>query len=266
MNDYKIDSKDFVEKQYSVTDNLQKRISFHKKTNTNKQSIADWLADIYDFSKPCTILELGSGTGSIWPAIIPSMNKDAQLMLSDFSQGMVDNLAALYKDNANITARQIDIQDIPFEDNTFDYVIANYMLYHVPDIDKAIAEVARVLKPQGTFYSATSGRHSMITFFSDTLRKLDSTIIFSGTLTFTMENGAQYLTKHFNNVILEPHINSSIVTDVDDILEYYYSTLFSKGIKHLERDMLSDYYESIKDDNGEIHIPLDNGTFIAKNI
>lgn len=54
-----------------------------------------------------------------------------------------------------IIKKIIDIQNIPYEDNSFDLVIANMMLYHVPDLPRALAEVGRVLKPEGKLYTAT---------------------------------------------------------------------------------------------------------------
>ena len=62
------------------------------------------------------------------------------ITLSDFSPGMLD---AAWR-NLVVTGRafqfkEIDAQSIPFEDETFDAVIANHMLYHVPDRPKAIA-------------------------------------------------------------------------------------------------------------------------------
>ena len=46
----------------------------------------------------------------------------------------------------NVSFQQIDIQDINFPEETFDVIIANYMLYHIPDLQKALYEVKRVLK------------------------------------------------------------------------------------------------------------------------
>ena len=46
--------------------------------------------------------------------------------------------------------------------NTFEIVIANSMLYHVPEIDKALSEVRRVLKKDGVFYAATSGENGIM--------------------------------------------------------------------------------------------------------
>ena len=41
----------------------------------------------------------------------------------------------------------LDLQALPFPEACFDAVIANHMLYHVPDRPRALAEVQRVLKP-----------------------------------------------------------------------------------------------------------------------
>ncbi|MEI6580515.1 MAG: class I SAM-dependent methyltransferase, partial [Eubacteriales bacterium] len=74
---------------------------------------------------------------------------------------MVDQAKALFSHNPIFTFEQIDIQDIPYENNSFDIVIANHMLYHVPNMEKALSEVFRVLKPDGCFYATTLGRNSL---------------------------------------------------------------------------------------------------------
>ena len=50
------------------------------------------------------------------------------------------------------------------------------MLYHVPDIDKAVSEVHRILKPGGKFYAATGGSKSMFWYLKDTLHEVVSVI------------------------------------------------------------------------------------------
>lgn len=44
----------------------------------------------------------------------------------------------------------VDIQDIPYEDNYFDFILCSHVLEHVPDDNKALSELYRVLKPGGT--------------------------------------------------------------------------------------------------------------------
>ncbi|HNW87567.1 MAG TPA: class I SAM-dependent methyltransferase [Candidatus Limiplasma sp.] len=43
----------------------------------------------------------------------------------------------------------VNMESIPYGDNTFDVVIANHVIEHVPDEQKALSEVMRVLKPGG---------------------------------------------------------------------------------------------------------------------
>lgn len=44
---------------------------------------------------------------------------------------------------------QVDIQDLPFEDNSWAYIICSHVLEHVPDDERALAELRRVLRPDG---------------------------------------------------------------------------------------------------------------------
>jgi SAM-dependent methyltransferase len=60
----------------------------------------------------------------------------------------------------------VDAQAIPFEDETFDAVIANHMLYHVPDRLRALGEMRRVLRSDGAFYATTVGDRHMMQLWS----------------------------------------------------------------------------------------------------
>ncbi|WP_208022073.1 class I SAM-dependent methyltransferase [Pseudomaricurvus hydrocarbonicus] len=44
---------------------------------------------------------------------------------------------------------KVDIQNLPFDDNSYDFIFASHVLEHIPDDDKAISEINRVLKPNG---------------------------------------------------------------------------------------------------------------------
>jgi SAM-dependent methyltransferase len=60
-----------------------------------------------------------------------------------------------------VDARVADARNLPFEEEAFDVVIANHMLYHVPRPETAVAEFARVLRPDGVLMAATSGPHHL---------------------------------------------------------------------------------------------------------
>ena len=52
--------------------------------------------------------------------------------------------------NSPIADVKADICDLPFKDNSFDFIICNHVLEHIPDDTKAMQELYRVLAPSGT--------------------------------------------------------------------------------------------------------------------
>ncbi len=122
----------------------------------------------------------------------------SKIILSDFSEGMVattkDNIGSYH----NIEYKVLDIQEIPYKDATFDIVIANMMLYHVPDIDKGLTEVRRVLKREGRFYCATYGEHGIIEYLFKILSEygVEDNI----NKNFILQNGYEILSKTFSKV------------------------------------------------------------------
>jgi ubiquinone/menaquinone biosynthesis C-methylase UbiE len=97
-----------------------------------------------------------------------------------------------------------DAQSIPFVDQCFDVVMARQMLYHVPDIEQAVTETARVLRPGRRFLATTNSANTMpefrairdraVTHFPDVLH------IAMPTERFNLENGAAFLKAHFGQV------------------------------------------------------------------
>lgn len=90
------------------------------------------------------VLEVGCGSGEMAERInaLPGVS----LVATDHSDALVE-LAAV----RGIDAREADICYLPFDDDSFDVVYAGWMLHEVRDIERALAEVRRVLRPGGTF-------------------------------------------------------------------------------------------------------------------
>lgn len=78
-----------------------------------------------------------------------------ELDVTDISPGMVqaaqDNAGRLGYD---VDARVADAEGIPYDDETFDLVVGHAILHHIPDVELALREVLRVLKPGGRFVFA----------------------------------------------------------------------------------------------------------------
>ncbi len=99
-------------------------------------------------------LELGCGTGFF---LLNLMQGDviAKGAVTDLSPGMVR--AALRNAGAlglNVEGKVADAEGIPYGDDTFDLVVGHAVLHHIPDVDAALREVLRVLRPGGRFVFA----------------------------------------------------------------------------------------------------------------
>jgi SAM-dependent methyltransferase len=94
-----------------------------------------------------------------------------------------------------IDARLGDVQHLPFDDGAFDVVLAAWMLYHVPDLDRALEEVVRVLEPGGRLVAVTNAVDHLQELWD--LARRDTSI---RRFTFRSENGEEILRRHFAGV------------------------------------------------------------------
>lgn len=253
-----------VEKQYVDDSKLNIRKKLHKVYSVNKQGFGKWLFSQYDIKSGDRILELGSGNGDLWAASIETLSKEVDLYLSDFSSGMVDIIKEKYS-SFNVNVKVIDIQDIPFDDSSFDIVIANMMLYHVPNLEKGLKEVSRVLKPDGVFYSATFGEEGLSQYINDVLYNLEFIDKETTSYSFTLQKGNSVLKPYFANISCVEYIDRLEISDATDLVGYIKTMAVMSGVKMFDEAKLLKYLETRKDKNGLIIIPKEYGTFISKN-
>ena len=100
-------------------------------------------------ANPRRVLEVGCGWGEFAERVLKELGVD--LIAVDQSERMVE-LAR----ERGVDARVGDVQELPFAHGEFDVSVANWMLYHVPDLDRGLAELARVLRPGGRLVASTN--------------------------------------------------------------------------------------------------------------
>lgn len=257
----RVNNIDTVKKQYANSDNLNIRINIHTKYSINKQGFGNWINEQYNLFNGCHILELGCGNGVMWTDMINHIGMESTLILSDLSEGMVEEVKNKYSTYDKLSVQQINIEDIPFQDNSFDVVIANMMLYHVADLDKALTEVSRVLKKNGTFYTATYGEKGIQKYILTALKEYG--LNENNKNAFTLQNGDSILGKYFSNVVKKEYIDALDITDTNDLLNYIYSMPSIINVKEEDRQSLFEFFENRKDDNGVIRVPKEHGLFIS---
>ena len=250
-----------VKQQYKTADNLNTRISIHHKYSTNKQSYGDWIYSNYAFAPDFKVLELGCGTGEMWVDKAAELPQGASLLLTDFSAGMLNTAKKNLTGAENLAFAMVDIQDIPYEDNSFDAVIANMMLYHVPDLHKGLAEVRRVLKPGGTFYCANYGETSIAQYLCTLLQ--DFELVAKLNKNFTLQNGSVILQQHFDSVQRLDRDDALAVTEIEDIVDYLYSLTSMTNLQSESRSAITETLAG-KMQNGVLYIPKEYGMFLCR--
>ncbi len=250
-----------VKNQYRTADKLNTRISIHNKYSTNKQGFGNWITSHYQIREGASVLELGCGTGDMWTDQDEIINRCDRFILSDFSEGMLNRARETLHNQSGIEYRQIDIQDIPFADQTFDVIIANMMLYHVPDLQKGLREVNRVLKTDGIFYCATYGEHGMMEYIYSLFADYPVQNCINDN--FTLQNGEKKLKSVFSDVQRFLYEDSLEVTDVDDMVDYIYSLTGMTDLQKLPKDEVKSVLEKNLQ-NGVLRVPKEYGMFIAR--
>ena len=262
-----IDYNYLLNEQYKNANNLAARAQIHIRFSTNKYGWQQWLFDQFDLPADARVVEFGTGPSWLWAENLHRIPTEWAITLTDFSSGMI----AESKQNLAHSGRPfkhdvVDVQSIPYADATFDAVIANHMLYHVPDIKKGISEMRRILKPTGKLFTATNGKnhlrelHEMQARFSP---DLDYWQGFSAARSFELDNGRDTLLQFFPQVILNRYVDALVVTEAQPLIDYMLSGKAGATVSGPKLAELHQFVQHEIDTQGAIHITKDPGLLIS---
>jgi SAM-dependent methyltransferase len=182
----RLDDPALVADEYADETRLRRRASAYTGAHTALDARVPAVAAVVE-ARPARVLEVGCGWGELaeWLA----RDTAAQVVAVDLSERMVELARA-----RGVDAQVGDVQELPFADGSFDVAVAAWMLYHVPDLDRGLSELARVLRPGGALVAVTNSVGH--------LRELRDLLAYPDGQEelFNRENGEELLRRHFSQV------------------------------------------------------------------
>jgi SAM-dependent methyltransferase len=171
---------------------------------------------------PQRVLEVGAGTGAFAERVHRDLGADVTAV--DLSPRMVE-LAR----ERGVAASEADIQDLPFEDGVFDCAAALWVLHHVPDLERGLGELARVLTPAGRLVAVAFGKENLAELYE----LLEQPSL--GDSGFSRETGEVPLARHFARVERHDADGTVVFPDRAAVERHLRSLVLIRGAEPLER-------------------------------
>jgi SAM-dependent methyltransferase len=202
----------FVARQYADETELTARIAAQQNgTGPDPRQVAfHAVAEV----EPKLVLEVGPGRGELSERMQNELG--ARVIAVDQSERMVELTAA-----RGVEAIVGDVQELPFRDGIFDCAVAAWMLYHVPDLNRALLELRRVLRPQGRLVAVTNS--------ADDKRELWELIGYEPRYAFGGENGEGALLRHFT-IVERRDVRGEVIFDHRAAQSYVASSPMAAGL------------------------------------
>ncbi|HEY6474842.1 MAG TPA: methyltransferase domain-containing protein [Acidimicrobiales bacterium] len=262
-----IDPAYLREKQYKDPTNLNARIALHARYARAEVPLYPWLAGLVAWLDGGDVLEVGCGPGRLWEGIA-SLLPHLRLTLTDLSDGMLDAAAELVRQIASIelvATEACDARDLPFSDDSFDVVVANHMLYHVPEPARAVAEFARVLRPDGTLLAATNGPNHLDVITEITRQELGWSSADFVDRRFGRSSGGAILETAFRKVTWRRHESTLICDDPDAVVAYIRSSATGQEASPDQLAALTSAVSArFESAGGVVQMSMDAGAFVAR--
>ncbi len=106
------------------------------------------------------VLDVAAGRGAVLFPAAEAVGLDGQVVGVDLASTMVEETGCEIKRRAlsNVSMLQIDAEDLQFPDESFDCALCGFAVFFFPQLDRALSEFRRVLRPQGRLAISTWGQ------------------------------------------------------------------------------------------------------------
>jgi len=253
-------------RQYSDSSNLNARVAIYRYCAEGGFGPAQVL-DLMLKAIPAhaDVLEVGSGPGWMWRGALGRVPRSWRILLTDLTLGMTEEAIAALGNDGRFRVRQMDVHTLDLPDASFDAVIANWMLYHVKDRARAIAEIRRVLRPGGALFAATNGDAHVGKIDLLVNEYLGDAAPTRGGLAFSLENGEAQLSPFFASIVVHQGRGTLRITETEAVVQYALS--FNESKQMIVGDRLDDLRRRVRDEigvAGAFVVQTHSGLFIAR--
>ncbi len=220
-----VTDRSYLHYQYADSEKLRIRLDAHRLYSERTDNFMEWVLDQLDPQPGERIADIGCGHGVYHPCLA---RRGARIVAVDASLGMLaETSAAARRDALPVLALQSNAEHLPLADGCCDRLMANHMLYHVPDKIAALREMGRVVKAGGrlvfTTNSADNGAR-MTQLHAEAAAELglhaDSRSLIAD---FTLESGEPLVRSLFPNAELVIRNDAFLFPTADAFLAYYAS-------------------------------------------
>jgi ubiquinone/menaquinone biosynthesis C-methylase UbiE len=199
-----------VREQYASEAGLEARRSIYGEiTGPDPREVA--FAAVAEL-RPSSVLEVGCGPGEASERITRELG--ASVVAIDISERLVELAMA-----RGVDARVGDVQTLPLEDGSVDCALAAWVLFHVPDLDRALAELVRVLRPDGRLVAVTNAADHLTEVWPLVSAPAQPT------LSFRSENGEGVLRRRFGRVERRDGSGTVTLQDAESVRTYLGSSV-----------------------------------------
>ena len=265
---------DAVRRYYATERNLRIHEDTHAKYSVPNIDFVRWTLETIDWAGDEVVLDIGPGRGSHYACLVQQ-----QPALTYYAVDLSPNLLLNHPCASDHLALGDAIR-LPYIDDSFDIVMANHVLYHLADIEAGLAEIKRVLKPDGRVLAATDSQQNLIqlqmlihranVFLSDNGTKVNPPAL--PCEAFALENGTRILARHFYAVVRHDLPCQLIFDDIEPALQYLDS------MRDLRQDSLPDdvswddmmiymrqFMTQLMGASGKLEIDLITGALVASD-
>lgn len=240
-------------------------------------TVAEFALGKLDLEAVATAVDAGCGWGRFAIPLLQRAPRVTDLICTDVSPSMVRTCRSVVaREGLRAEFVTADVEKLPLRCRSVDLAMANHMLYELAHPSTALAELARILKPDGqlltTTYSNSKRTPQEILHFR-TMAAIGHPYPDPAPLSFSLENGRDHLLQFFKHAVCHVLTEKTSVDDPDLFLQIYLQTggfdwaRRDEAIPVETRARIPEVYRSLTEqwiaEKGEVTTEIDWTSFVA---